>query len=371
MPIFKTKTKILAIGLILSLLPMFASAQETLQSTHYQIINPEFGNGGGENSTSTHYESNGILSGEDESNQTSGNYTVLSGFIPPAYPGIPGQPTITNAGGIMYNTLNFNISTGGNTSDVNYAIAISTNNFASSTYSYNYVQSNDTIGTTTVWQTYTAWGGAGGQRLVFLLYNTTYYIKVKARYGTNSETGFSLTSSAATVSPTLSVSISGMNSGVSVAGQTTNATSTATSVPFTNLQQGSIKVAAQGIQVSTNADDGYEVGMLESHDLSNQTGVTIAPVAATNASPAIWPLTVNTGAFGYHTTDASLCTGNPTRFASNNTYAAATTTPGEVACNTGPASNDSYNVVFQVEVGALQATGNYSNSITYIVTGQY
>lgn len=361
----KQIVKIIVICLILGLPEKLYG--ESLTSPNYRLENPEFDAGGGL-STSTNYRSQDSLGGTGQTNSSSSNYKINPGFPAESYPGVPGQPTITNTGGGMYNTLDFIIATGGNRSDVNYAIAISTDNFASVT---NFVQADDSIGTSTVWQTYTDWGGASGERLVTLTYNTTYTIKVKARYGPDSETGYSLTAAASTSVPTLSVVIAGINSGTSIAGQTTNVTTSATSVNFSTLQSGQIKVGAQQVTVTTNANGGYLTSLYQDSDLKKSNGTIIPEVPGTNASPLGWPTGITSAAFGYHSTDATLCTGISNRFSANDTYAAATSTPAEVACNTGPANNDTNSLVYKVEVGSRQAQGYYSNKIIYITTASY
>ncbi len=340
---------------------------ESLASPNFRLENPEFDAGGGL-STSTNYRTQDSLGGSGQASSSSSNYKINPGFPSESYPGVPGQPTLTNTGGGMYNTLDFVITTGNNRTDVNYAIAISPDNFASTT---NFVQADDSVGTSTVWQTYAGWGSAIGERLVSLVYNTTYTIKVKARFGPGSETGYSLTASASTSVPTLSIVIAGTSSGSSIAGQTTNITTNSGSVNFGPLQSGQIKVGAQQITVTTNANGGYMSTLEQDTDLKQTNGTLIPEVSGTNAAPAPWPAVVNTGAFGYHTTDSTLCTGVSNRFLVNDTFAAATSTPAEVSCNTGPANNDANSLVFKVQIGSQQAEGYYSNKIVYITTASY
>ncbi len=116
---------------------------------------------------------------------------------------------------------------------------------------------------------------------------------------------------------------------------------------------------------------GYTAALQQNNHLAKTNGTTIAAVAGSNASPAAWPSGITTARFGYHTTDALLCTGSTTRFSADNTFAAATSTPLEVVCNTGPVASEQTNIVFKVEVGSSQAAGDYKNQITYIVTPQY
>jgi hypothetical protein len=348
-----------------SMAPLFAFAQ-TPSSTHYQLEDSEFTAGGGL-STSTTYSSQDAAGGSGDASSSSATYKANPGTIGQSFPGVPATPTLSNTGGTMYNTLDFVIATGGNASDATYAIAISDDSFVTT----NFIQSGYTVGSSPVWQTYAAWGGASGHRLVELKYNTAYKIKVKARYGAGSETGYSVVASASTVNPTLTVSISGVAASTVVASQTTNIATTATSVAFSSLQNGSIKIGAQQVVVSTNANAGYAVSIAQDHDLSKTNGSTISAVTAINSSPASWPSGITLARFGYHTTDATLCTGNASRFSLDNTFAAATSSPSEIACNTGPASNDTTYIVFKVEIASLQAAGNYQNNITYVTTAQY
>lgn len=360
------KQKIIIVAIVAAMLPAPLFAQTPSSST-YRLDSASFDFGGGP-STSTTYRSQGSMDEAETGKTTSTNYNFFSAFFPRAFPGVPGVPTLTNTGGTLYNGLDFVVNAGNNTSDVNYAIAISKDNFVSD---FSYIQTNDSVATTTAWQSYINWGGSSGQRVTGLLPNTTYNIKVKARYGTNSETGFSNSAQQATVNPTLSVTIQGLGSGTAINSFSTNATTTATSVPFSNLQTGSIKLAAQQITVTTNATAGYTALILQDTNLQKTNGTQITPVAATNASPAAWPAGITDGRFGYHTTDGTLCTGTGNRFSTDNTFAALTSTPLEVACNTGPVSGEITSIVFKVEIEALQASGDYKNNVTYIITPQY
>lgn len=351
-------------GLIFLLSPLLVEAVNS-SSSNYQLENPSFSGGGGARNSATY-------SSQDAANNPNGtsdsvNYKFQAGVIPPIFPGVPDVPTLTNTGGAMYSTLDFIIATGGNANDVTYAIAISDDNFVT-TY---YVQSNSTIGSTAVWQTFTNWGGATGQRLVQLAPNVTYKIKVKARLGVNAESGYSNIATASTINPTLTVTIAGVSNGSTIAGATTNIATDSSGINFGSLQVGSIRIGAHTITVSTNANSGYTTKVFQDHDLVKTNGVTIPPLSATNAGPAIWPGAITDARFGYHTTDSSLCTGTANRFASNDTYAKLEITAYEVACSSISVSNDQTSVVYKVETEGLQPPGEYQNKISYITTAQY
>lgn len=360
------KKILLLCSLITLILYPFGLHAETLSSTNYTVENPSV-DSGGENSNSTNYNERESIGGSNDSAASSTNYRAFPGFVQHAYPGIPGQPTLVNTGGVLYNALDFIIATAGNQTDTTYAIAISSDNFTTT----NFIQADDTVGSSAVWQSYTSWGSGTGQRVTGLIANTTYQIKVKARYGFDTETAYSVTASATTGGPTLTVSFAGVNSGTTISGATTTVTTASNAISYGSLTPNVTAVAAQTITVSTNATGGYTTTLEQDGDLRNNGGDAISAVSGSNASPAAWPTGITTGFFGYHTTDTTLCTGTTGRFTSNNTYAAATTTPSEIACSTTTVTNEQTSLVYKVEIGTMQDAGTYQNIVTYITTAQF
>ncbi len=363
------KRKLIFVLLItaLGLLPVDGRVLgQTLSSPNYNIENSTL-DVGGESSNSTNYQERGSIgdSSDDLSNST--NYKVFPGFLQHAYPGVPAQPTLTNTGGTLYNSLDFIIATGGNPTDTNYAIAISSDDFVTT----NFIQVDDTVGASPAWQNYVGWGSGTGERVTGLLPNLTYKIKVKARFGPDTETAYSIAAQASTTSPTLTIAFSGVNSGTSVAGETTTITTGTNDISYGSLVVGTPAVAAHTVTVSTNAVNGYATTLQQDNNLSTTNGKQIAAVSGTNASPAAWPGSVSTGAFGYHTTDSLLCTGTTSRFAANNTYAALGATPEEVACSAAAVTNEATTFVYKLQIGSLQDNGSYQNKLTYITTAQF
>lgn len=360
-------------ALFILLIPVTVLAQ-TMNSGTYNIENSTF-DGGGEPSSSTNYSSRDSIDGIETGDANSTTYVNPSGFQPGAYPGIPSQPTLTNTGGTLYNSLDFVVATGnGQQSDTTYAIAISSDDFAT-TY---FIQTNDTLGANEAWQTYSGWNSGTGERVTGLSPSTTYKIKVKASYGSgsdaaDSESGYSQEASATTSAPSLTMALSGVSSGVSIAGLTTTVTSSANAVGYGSLTigDGNPNVAAQGVTVTTNATGGYTTTVRQDQDLTSSNGDTIATVSGTNTTPAAFGTGVTTGRFGYHTTDSSLCTGTTGRFSTNDTYARFETTAYEVACNTGPATSELTQLVYKLVIGNLQEAGDYQNTLTYITTATY
>lgn len=351
---------------ILVFAPILGLAQN-MSSSNYNLENSSF-NYGGEESSSTNYTSQDSLGDANDESSASTNYKAFPGTIQPIYPGVPGQPTLTNTGGSLYQSLDFVVNQGnGNASDVEYAIAISDDDFATT----NYIQTDDTVGSTPAWQTYTAWGGGSGERVTGLAQNTTYKIKVKARFEADTETAYSITASATTSDASISVSFGGISSSTSVEGETTTITSTSTTIPFGTLVVDTPSVAAQSITVSTNAVDGYTTTIQQDSDLTQGQGKIIDPVSGTNATPASFPASPTRSAFGYHTSDDTLCTGTSGRFSANDSFAKITSIALEVACSTGPVTNEVTNIVFKLLIKGVQDAGQYQNQVTYITTGTF
>jgi hypothetical protein len=200
--------------------------------------------------------------------------------------------------------------------------------------------------------------------------NTAYFFRV---YDVTNDSVVSATSSYTYPSlvsegSTLSFSIEGLNAGVTTEGVTLDATTTATSVAFGRLTFGSLYQAAHRLSVSTNAPSGYRAYALERQDLSYGAG-TILDVTAPNSNPQAWATVcaaTSSSCFGYHAGDNTL-SGGSTRFLINDTYAALTSTPGEVAYNSGPVTNESTDIVYAIQTTANQAGGTYEADIIYIV----
>lgn len=360
------KMKLLIIAIFL-LIPSLVLAQD-INSSNYRVEDGTF-DGGGEQSNSANYSSRDSIGDQSSGQVNSANYKSFFGFQQPAYPGVPATPTLTNTGGTLYNSLDFVVATGnGQQIDTTYAIAISSDNFVTTFY----IQADDSINTTPAFQTYVNWSSGTGERVVGLSPNTTYKIKVKARYGIDTESGWSQTATASTVGPDLTIVFAGVSSGTTVGGVTTTTTSTTNAISYGSLAINTPKTAAHQVTVTTNAVNGYTSTVQQDGHLRDGAN-QIDPTSGTNASPAAWTPGISTGEFGYHTTDILLCTGSTARFApaTSDTYAQLTTSPLEVACNTGPVTNESTYLIFKVEIGSTQPNGNYQNLVTYITTAQF
>lgn len=181
---------------------IFASSS----STNFRLDAYGIGSGGSSDSSSSSYKSN-TISGEASAAPGSGStsYQLQSGLTSTQNANVPAAPTVTNPAS-YYNKLHIVLDTGGNPTDAKFAIAISTDSFATTQY----IQNDTTIGANLGpedYQTFAAWGGAGGFDVIGLASNTTYSVKVKAARGTYGESAFGPVATGATVGISLTFDI--------------------------------------------------------------------------------------------------------------------------------------------------------------------
>jgi hypothetical protein len=212
-------------------------------STNYTLETYDFGTGNGAGS-STNYQlkaSTGSVAGVSSST----NYTLPGGIRATASAAVPPAPTFTNPDN-SYSQLQITLTTTGFPSDTRYLIAISDDDFVTTQY----VQADNTVGTNAGianYQTYAAWGGAGGFSVLDLDQNTTYKVKVAAWRGGGTGSLFGPTATAATVAPSLTFAL------------TTSLTSTPPfSATFASLAPGSVTTASATVTatLTTNAKHG-------------------------------------------------------------------------------------------------------------------
>lgn len=223
----------------------FAATPPT--STNYTLKTYDFGNGGGTSSSAT-YSLHGEAGSQSGTAQSSATYGLQSDGKGVMNAAVPPAPTVTNPSN-YYDRLKVVVATGGNPTDTKYLIAVSTDGFVTSKY----VQTDNSMGVSQAianYQTYTAWGGASGFTLVGLAPSTTYQVRVKALQGSFSGSAFGPSASAATVAPSLTVSLA-----------TTLTGTPPFSVGFSNMTAGSVATgnADALIGITTNAVNGGSV----------------------------------------------------------------------------------------------------------------
>lgn len=270
--------------------------------TSYKLESYGLGSGGSANSTSSTYALEGI-SGTTSGTQMSGTtYRAGSGMIPTQLANVPSAPALTNPSN-YYNKLHLTINNGNNdngnnASDATFAVAISSDNFATTQY----VKNDLTVGnsqTIADFLSYAAWGGASGVNIVGLQPNTTYTVKVRAMHGKFTESGYSATASAATVNPSLTFDLD------------VSATDSETAPPyvlaFNDLSAGTVVNSPQKIWVDfdTNGDFGGNVY------LYGQNGGLHSAAVAYTISAITGDLSTAAQGFGAQSASATQTSGGP------------------------------------------------------------
>lgn len=327
-------------------------------STNYELKDYTFGGGGTIKSDSTNYSIFGVAGEVEYGKPGSTNYKAGAGLIYTMQANVPPAPTWTNPAS-NYDRLKIVMNTGGNPSDALFAIAISTDNFATDT---KYVQNDNTVGASLGledWQTYTNWGGASGEFVRTLATNTTYTIKVAAKRSNFTESGYGPTASAITSNPSLTFGIS-------------SATLTFNNLNSANSYTDDTKTTV--LTTSTNAFNGYITYGRETAILTSGAN-TIPDFASPNSAPTTWS---GTG-FGYTTNDSNLSGGTANRFTAGGPKHAGFTTsaPGDpVADHTEvvedpTVTNEAFTITYRVTASDITASGAYTNTVVYVVVPTY
>jgi len=264
-------------------------------STNFSLKSYDLGGSGGGSSSSSNYNLNGEAGAQSGATGSSSNYSVKPGEKPTQNANVPTAPNLTNPSS-EYNRLRLVINTSSNPSDALYAIAISSNDFATTQY----VKSDNSIGSSlalTDYQTYTSWGGGSGFWITGLSSNTTYKVKVKAMQGKFSESAYGpATGGVATVLPTVSFGVT-----------TSPASGPPYNLSFTSLSSGSVVDADKDAELtlSTNALFGGSVYIKDSN-----AGLTSASATYTISSTSSDLSTAQIG-YGAIINSASQSSGGP------------------------------------------------------------
>jgi len=171
----------------------------------------------------------------------------------------------------------------------------------------------------------------------------------------------------------LLVSVDGLPQGTATNGVTTTVATTPADIPFGTLDFGAPATAAQRIMVTTNASSGYELYVMQTQPLMNDSGYTIPGVNATNLSPSPWSSACSatlSGCYGYHS-GAPVLAGGSTRFAPNDSYASFATSTAEVGYSPAAVTSSTLDMVYKIQAGATQVNGSYQNDISYIIAPSF
>lgn len=334
-------------------------------SNSYELIEYGFGAGGSASSSSTNYSINGVLGESDTGKSNSGVYSVGSGLNFTHQANTPPAPTFTNPAN-YYNKLKIILNSGSNPSDAEFAISISSDAFVSDT---KYVQNDHTIAAQLNdddWQSYTAWGGASGFEIIGLTPGTTYTVKVAARQGWYTQSGYGPTATAATDNPSITFDID------------VSSIDTETSPPYT-LDFGTVSLAAVNtasskiwLDIATNAESGGYMYIYGQNNglLSTNTAYTISSVTGNLAS-------LGEG-FGIQNNSATQSSGGPLsplspyNGASDNVGIVNTTIREIYSTSQSPIIGGRGSILLKMKPSSTTPSSNdYSDTLTIIASGTF
>lgn len=180
--------------------------------------------------------------------------------------------------------------------------------------------------------------------------------------------------------------VTGVDAGGTVNGDTISSTSSADAIPFGVLTADTAKTAAQDLQVNTNAANGFVITVTADQQLTSATGADIDGFVegAFTSVPEQWegPVPIlgdddTYGHWGITTNDSTIYEDLSDHFDVTGTgrfYVSASTTPVEVFRNDGPSDGTTQGlgltrVGYTVEVSSLQEAGDdYTATLTYVAT---
>lgn len=211
----------------------------------------------------------------------------------------------------------------------------------------------------------------------------SYIVRINGTQADSADTRIAIVNSVlmtARVDTSFTFTVTGLATSTAVNGTSTDITTTATGIAFNTLTVGQIKTAAQQLNVTTNAQNGFQVTLVQNQNLLSSTGadIDLFKDGAATAVPTAWTAPLNTlgneltfGHYGITSEDSTLTAGD--EFGSV-LFAGNLTTPRQVFYHTAPSDGTTVDigqtkVGFQIQIGSLQEAGNdYNNTLTYVAT---
>ena len=295
----------------------------------------------------------------------------------------------TGIAGLDFNDLDLSV----NGSDEDLAAAAATTDWGvnASGQTIDIDSGTDTIGagaTVTIEIGTNATNGATGDtQITNPATSTSYEIEVDVAGNDTGSTRVAIVDTvtvSASVDTLFTFEVTGVTSGTLVnTADSTGGDTTATEIPFGELLADTASTAAQNLEVSTNAANGFVVTVQTDQQLSSANGADIdgfrngnydaTPVAW--ESPGVTPGNENEyGHWGISSSDTTLTAGLSDLYSGGDSFVSASTTPVEVFRHDGSsdgsvAGEGTAQVIYKVEISALQEAANdYTATLTYVAT---
>jgi hypothetical protein len=341
-------------ALTLTMLSLFATSPA---STNFTLRNYDIGTGGGTSSSSS-YNLNGTVGAQNGPSETNGITILKPGENPTQDSNVPAAATLSNPNN-TYNKLHLLIATSNNPTDTKFAIAISSDGFATTKY----IQSDHTLGSTLAianYQTYALWGGASGFDILGLQANTSYAVKVSALQGAFTASSFGPASPAVATQPTtVSFSVATTASAVPPFG-----------VSFTSLAANTVFSATSKalLTVSSNALFGGGIYIIDSRN-----GL-FSPSKSYTISSATADLTAAANGYGGQVGSLTQTSGGPLTSTSpfngtSNNVGALNTSLQQIIGTTGPVVGGSAQMTFLAKTAiTTPAASDYTDTVTIVAS---
>lgn len=338
-----------ALGSYLLLFAAFSS------SGHYSLNSYSVGPAGTNSSHSNNYYTQSTGGEVTGNGVTSSPDSGTNGGVQTEQLATPQAPTLSNGSNTYYNklgiTLNDSMGSSSYPSDVTFAIEVAT---TSSFTSPLYVQTGGVLGATPLYQSYASWGGSSGSYIVNLTPSTTYYVKVAAMQGMFTNTEFGQSTNLATVSPSITFSVS------------------PSSLTLSSLLSGSvITSSSMTFGLATNAGSGASVYMSGTNSglHSTNTGYTIAALTGN--------LATSSEGFGLQGTGTGQTSGGPLSInspynGSANNVGTENTSYAQIFSSANPLVGGSATAVAQAKSAASDPAGSdYSETLNFIASASF
>lgn len=335
----------------LLLAPMFIFAAFSSSAT-YDLNSYSVGPGATNSAASSTYHLQGTVGEQANGTATGSTKTGNNGSIQTEQLNVPVAPTLSNGSGTYYNQLNCVINTSGEPTDATYAVAVqsSADGYASTTY----VQASGALGSSQVYRSYSAWNSGSGFLITALIPSTTYHVEVAAQQGMFTNTKYGPNASLATVSPTITFSVS------------PNSASLGTVLPNTITTSSNL-----AFTYATNAASGGDIYVIGQHTGFHST-VDNYTVPAYNGD-----LTGTSQGFGIQASSASQSSGGPLTtvapFAgSGNVVGAESTSLQQIFASSFAVAGGTGNANVQVKPAASAPTASdYTEVFTFMAAASF
>lgn len=176
------------------------------------------------------------------------------------------------------------------------------------------------------------------------------------------------------VDASLTFTVTGVATSTVINGDTTTGSTSPTAIDFGDLPLTTEQLMGQTLSVSTNAAAGYSVTVQQDQVMTSAGGADIDSFST--STPTAWVAPAGTlgdestyGYMGLASDDSDLATS----FSDGYYQGLDGQTPLEVMSHDGPADGTTQdagkaNVMYDIEITALQEAGDYNNTLTYVCT---